>query len=174
MARLSTPICFAALAMLMGAMAQAATLDRIEGSVLVNHRGNGYVAVVSTQLQPGDSVVANPGGRGQIFYEDGCTVTAEEGKVILIQEQSPCVRQASAAGAHPYRLGVGDASAGGGHAHGRRTGPSLPSPLPRPLRGSSYCLKMMMTSPRALKASQFKISLVSKQPGLSEAVRNYC
>ena len=97
--RLSLTGCFVALAVLMGATAQAATLNGIEGTVLVN-RGSGWhvSATEATELEPGDSVVANPGGRGQIIYEDGCTVTVEEGNVVLVGEQSPCVEQASADG----------------------------------------------------------------------------
>ena len=55
--RLSLTVCFVALAVLMGTMVQAATLDGIKGAVLVNYRGGGYVAVDNrTQVQPGDSV----------------------------------------------------------------------------------------------------------------------
>ncbi len=94
--RLSLTVCFVALPVLMGTMVQAATLDRIEGMVFVNHRGDGYVAVDNrTQVRPGDSVVANPGGRGQIVYDDGCTVIVEEGRVVLVREYSPCDPQSS-------------------------------------------------------------------------------
>ena len=88
--RLSLPVGFVALAVFMGTMTQAATLDEIEGMVFVN-RGNGYEPVANgTQVQPGDSVVANPGGRGQIVYDDGCTDIVEEGRVVLVTERSRC------------------------------------------------------------------------------------
>ena len=102
--RLFMTMCFVALAMSMGATAQAATLDGIEGTVLVN-RGSGYLAVdYATQLQTGDSVVAKPGGRGQIIYEEGCTVTVRPGSVVSVGSQSTCKTTANFA---ETRMGVG-------------------------------------------------------------------
>jgi hypothetical protein len=88
--RLSVIACFVALAVFVAPMTQASTLDEIEGMVFVN-RGDGYVAAVNgVQVQPGDSVVANPGGRGQVVYDDGCIDIVEEGRVVLVREVSPC------------------------------------------------------------------------------------
>jgi len=108
--RLFMTMCFMALAMSMGATAQAATLDGIEGTVLVN-RGSGYVSVIyATQLQPGDSVVAKPGGRGQIIYEDGCVVTVSPGSVESVGSRSSCKTTATFA---ETRMGVGPACSAG-------------------------------------------------------------
>lgn len=88
--RLSVIACFVALAVFVAPMTQASTLDEIEGMVFVN-RGDGYVAAVNgVQVQPGDSVVANPGGRGQIIYENGCRDLVEEGRVVLVTENLRC------------------------------------------------------------------------------------
>ena len=102
--RLSMTICFVALVTFLGATAQAATL--VEGPVKVDN-GNGYVAVDSgTPVQPGDSVMVKPGGSGHIVYDDGCRVAVEEGYIVFVEPQSPCVGEASADGGLP--AGVGD------------------------------------------------------------------
>jgi len=96
-------ICFVALVTFLGATAQAAI---VEGPVKVDS-GSGYAAVDSgTPVQPGSSVMAQPGGSGQIVYDDGCTVPVEEGQIVLVEPQSPCVGAASAVGHVP--VGVAD------------------------------------------------------------------
>lgn len=93
--RFSTMICCAALTVVMGATVQAATLEIIQAPVRANF-GQGFVPVgTGTQLNPGDQAMAKPGGRGQIVYDDGCTDPVEEGKVVVVQDQSPCVGAAS-------------------------------------------------------------------------------
>lgn len=102
--RLSTTICFVALVTFLGATAQAAT--HVEGPVKVDS-GWGYEAVDSgTPVQPGSSVMAQPGASGQIVYDDGCSVAVGEGQIVLVEPQSPCVEAASADGGLP--TGVGD------------------------------------------------------------------
>ncbi len=102
--RRSMTICFVALVTFLGAAAQAAII--VEGPVKVDS-GWGYEAVDSgTPVQPGSSVMAQPGGSGQIVYDDGCTVPVEEGQIVLVEPQSPCVGEASADGGLP--TGVGD------------------------------------------------------------------
>ena len=97
-------ICFVALVTFLGATAQAAIV--VEGPVMVDN-GNGYVAVDSgTPVQPGSSVMAQPGGIGQIVYGDGCSVAVGEGQIVLVEQNSPCVGEASADGGLP--AGVGD------------------------------------------------------------------
>ena len=75
----------------MGATAtHAATLDAIQGGVFVNH-GDGYHAVGgTTELSPGDQVMANGGGSAQIVYPDGCKIPLGAGQVIAIGAKSPC------------------------------------------------------------------------------------
>ncbi len=84
----------------MGAGAQAATLY---GPLKANF-GSGYVAIDDgTPAQPGVSVMAKPGGSGQIVYDNWCTVEVVEGKVEVVQEEPPCAGHASASG-KPHRL----------------------------------------------------------------------
>ena len=102
--RLAMTICFVALVTFLGGTAQAAI--RVEGPVKVD-TGNGYVAVDSgTPVQPGDSVMVPPGASGHIVYDDGCRVAVEEGYIVFVEPQSPCVGEASADGGLP--AGVGD------------------------------------------------------------------
>jgi len=102
--RLSMTICFVALVTFLGATAQAAIV--VEGPVMV-HNGNGYVTVDSgTPVQPGSSVMAQPGATGQIVYDDGCRVAVGEGQIALVEPQSPCAEAANADGGLP--AGVGD------------------------------------------------------------------
>jgi hypothetical protein len=71
---------------------EAATLGAIQGKVLVN-RGGGYETVRgATNLDCGDTVMAQRGGSAQIVYHDGCVVPVEEGAVVAVGEASPCVR----------------------------------------------------------------------------------
>ncbi len=80
----------ALLVFLAGASAQAATLEGIQGTVLVDH-GSGYsVAHGPMQLNPGDSVIANPGGAAKVVYADGCSVPVQPGSVVAVAGQSPC------------------------------------------------------------------------------------
>lgn len=70
--------------------ALAATVNVTNGQVLVN-KGEGYRQVAgSTQANPGASVVANPGGSGQVVYSDQCIVEVLPGSVYNVAEQSPC------------------------------------------------------------------------------------
>ena len=70
--------------------AHAATLNAVQGGVFVNS-GNGYNAVGgTTELSPGDQVMANAGGSAQIVYPDGCKVALEPGSVVAIAPKSPC------------------------------------------------------------------------------------
>ena len=101
--RLSMTICFVALVTFLGATAQAATV--VEGPVMVDN-GNGYVAVDSgTPVQPGSSVIAQPGAGGQIVYDDGCSVVVEEGYIVFVEPQSPCVEAVNADDGLPTGVG---------------------------------------------------------------------
>jgi hypothetical protein len=84
----------AVLAVSASATARAATLDGIQGQVLVN-RGGGYKRVRGPMvLKAGDSVVANSAGSAIVSYDDGCNVAVKSGAVVTIAAgPSPCAVQ---------------------------------------------------------------------------------
>lgn len=103
--RRSQKLCAAMLVLLVGAGAQAATLDNVEPEVQVNRQGQGYVSVTyASDLQVGDTVFAEPGGRGEIIYDDGCRVVVEEGRVYAIEEPPPCAAGVASNGAWHHGL----------------------------------------------------------------------
>lgn len=68
--------------------ADAATLT---GVGLMADTGNGYHNVeLQMELVPGNSVIANPGGVGEIRYADGCIQKVNPGDVVVVKELSPC------------------------------------------------------------------------------------
>jgi hypothetical protein len=74
----------------LSAAARAATVTVAQGQVLVNS-GQGYRLVNgSAQLEPGATVVANPGAIAEVAYPGGCTVTVQPGSVYVIASQAPC------------------------------------------------------------------------------------
>jgi len=74
----------------LNAAAWAATVTVSQGQVLVNS-GQGYRLVDgSAQLEPGATVVANPGAIAEVVYPGGCTVTVQPGSVYVIASQAPC------------------------------------------------------------------------------------
>jgi hypothetical protein len=99
------------------AAAQAATLEAVQGQVLVN-RGSGYQFVVGTvDLAPGDMVLANAGATAQITYPDGCATRIEAGSVTTVGQRSPCAAQGGEVpsfGLAPGTLGIGAAAVGAG------------------------------------------------------------
>ena len=106
----------AALAWLSVAIAHAATLDAIQGEVMIN-RGGGYMFVSgSAELKPGDKIIANSGGNAQLTYPDGCGVPLQAGSVVTVGKQSPCVNQAGTGtpGLTPGTLAGGAVVLGGG------------------------------------------------------------
>jgi hypothetical protein len=75
---------------LMSSQALAATVNAISGQVLLN-RGEGYRMIAGpTEASPGTTVVANPGGNGQIVYPDGCIEEVVPGTVVTVAADSPC------------------------------------------------------------------------------------
>jgi hypothetical protein len=76
--------------MLASLAARAATLEGLQGVVLVDRGGGFSIVNGPTQLKPGDSVIANPGGTAQIVYADGCRVPVNPGDVVATLQQSPC------------------------------------------------------------------------------------
>ena len=98
---------------------QAATLDGIQGEVMVN-RGGGYRFVSgSVELKPGDMIIANSGGSAQLSYDGGCSVLLEAGAVVTVAEQPPCLTTQAAAtpttpGLSPGTLAIGAVVIGAG------------------------------------------------------------
>ncbi len=87
--------------LLTGTSAQAATLEGIQGTVLVD-KGSGYSnASGPMQLNPGDSVIANPGSAAKVVYGDGCTVPVQPGSVVAVAGQSPCSIETGAVDSPP-------------------------------------------------------------------------
>lgn len=98
---------------------QAATLEAVQGQVLVN-RGNGYQFVIgAAELEPGDMVIANAGASAHITYGDGCVVPIEAGSVTTVAQRSPCAAQSGDSpsfGLTPGTLGIGVAALGAGRS----------------------------------------------------------
>jgi hypothetical protein len=108
----------AAATMCIGSAAlQAATLEAVQGQVLVN-RGGGYKFEVGpADLKPGDMVIANAGASAHINYADGCVVPVEAGSVTTVAQRSPCAAQAGnspSLGGSASTLGIGVAAVGAG------------------------------------------------------------
>jgi hypothetical protein len=105
---------------------QAATLDGIQGQVLVN-RGSGYQFVVGpADLKPGDMIIANAGATARVTYEDGCAVRIEAGTVTTVGQRSPCAAQGGGQGPSfgltPATIGIGVAAVGAGIGLGAMLG----------------------------------------------------
>jgi hypothetical protein len=76
--------------MLLCSAASAATVDSLKGRVLLN-RGDGFqVLAAPTSANPGDTVMASPGGNAKIRYADGCVIDVHPGAVVSVGEKSPC------------------------------------------------------------------------------------
>jgi len=90
---------------------RAATLEFVQGKVMVNH-GSGYRFVSgSVNLKPGDMIIADSGGSAQLFYDGGCTVPIEPGAVVTVAELPPCLTTqattTSTLGLSPEALAIG-------------------------------------------------------------------
>jgi hypothetical protein len=93
--RLAVIVAVATVLPLTGSGAQAAMLQEIQGVVLID-RGGGFDTIDGpTQLNPGDSVIANPGGAAHVVYSDGCNVTVQPGAVVGVEKNSPCSKKGS-------------------------------------------------------------------------------
>jgi hypothetical protein len=112
--------------------ARAATVNAVQGQVLVN-AGQGYRLVDGTvTLGPGATVVANPGAVANVVYPGGCTVTVQPGSVYRVAGQAPCGTgettrtaglndnkggsQSSASGINPWLVGGAAVLGAGGAA----------------------------------------------------------
>ena len=70
--------------------ASAATLDAIQGQVLINH-GKGFQRVAAaTEAREGDLVMANPGGSAKLIYPGGCVTEIKPGSVVTVNDGSHC------------------------------------------------------------------------------------
>ena len=66
--------------------AAAATLETIQGQVLINH-GKGFQRVAAaTEVSEGDLVMANPGGSGKLVYPGGCVTEIKPGSVVKVTD----------------------------------------------------------------------------------------
>ena len=101
----SIPVALIA-AVVLHAAAHAATVRAVQGQVLVNS-GQGYAAswTARTQLDPGGTVVANPGAVAEVGAPGGCTVTVEPGSVLsgLVATSLPRGKCGAAADARANR-----------------------------------------------------------------------
>lgn len=69
---------------------EAATLTGIAGAIFVS-QGAGYMPVKKPmKVNPGDSILANPGAGAQVVFDDGCVVEVQPGKVFVVGHVSPC------------------------------------------------------------------------------------
>lgn len=100
--------CLAAVLVVAGTAADAATLTGVSGTVLVNQGGGYKPAVAPMTLKAGDSVLANPKSGAQIVYSDCSAVDVKPGEVVIVAEDVPCAGAADAAG-----LGAGGLGANG-------------------------------------------------------------
>jgi hypothetical protein len=74
------------------ASAIAATVIPTQGPLQVNS-GSGFHPVSGpVQLQPGGSVMAGPGGSGEILYSDGCRIPVRPGALSIVAPVSPCAQ----------------------------------------------------------------------------------
>lgn len=111
LARISVAV---ALALAPIGVAHAATVNALQGQVLVNS-GQGYRLVDgSTQLEPGGTVVANPGAVAQVVYGGSCTITVQPGSVYLVAANAPCQAGQSAQSAGSTPASTAAAQSGGG------------------------------------------------------------
>ena len=68
----------------------AATVDSLEGQILLN-RGDGFqVLTAPTTANPGDKVMASADGNAKLRYADGCVIDIRPGAVVSVGEKSPC------------------------------------------------------------------------------------
>jgi hypothetical protein len=68
----------------------AATVDGIDGVVMVNH-GKGFVSASGpVDVAAGAKVMAKPGGSALLVYSAGCVVPVRAGSVVSVSSAQPC------------------------------------------------------------------------------------
>ena len=82
-------------AILLGPLtANAATVSKQIGAVLVNS-GNGFISITSeTEVAPGNQIMVPPGGLATITYASNCAVRIGSG-VWWVQAAAPCANGAT-------------------------------------------------------------------------------
>ena len=104
--------------------AEAATVQNMQGSVLIN-RGTGFQAATgSAPVAVGDQVMVREGGSAQIVYDGGCAVKVEQERITAVKAEPPCGAfgggsgGALGAGATPYVISGAIIVGGGALAYG--------------------------------------------------------
>jgi hypothetical protein len=96
------PVAFC-VGVLLCSAASAATVDSIKGRVLLN-RGDGFKSLAApTTANPGNTVMAAPGGNAKLRYADGCVIDIRPGAIVSVGARSPCTA--------PYLAGLEEAPA---------------------------------------------------------------
>ena len=85
-------LCFvlSATFILMSLPAFAASVQSVNGKILIN-RGEGFQPVTEgAQANAGDRLMAEAGGSAKLVYPGGCQVRVAPGTVLRVGEQPPC------------------------------------------------------------------------------------
>ena len=70
--------------------ASAATLNAVQGQILINH-GNGFQHVANgAAAREGDLIMANPGSSAKLIYPGGCVTEIKPGTVVTVNDGSKC------------------------------------------------------------------------------------
>jgi hypothetical protein len=93
MVRVSSAVLALVVAASFGTASFAATVNVVQGQVLIRRSTGTQIVNGSTEAQPGEVVAVNPGGIAQIVYPDGCVVQVQPPAVVTITPQSPCQTQ---------------------------------------------------------------------------------
>lgn len=73
-----------------GAAYAAPTVETLGGTVRVN-QGKGFATLQgASAVKAGDTIMADPKGKGRLVYSDGCTVNVKPGALVTVAEVSPC------------------------------------------------------------------------------------
>jgi hypothetical protein len=88
--RLALVLTLACLLSFARAPAQAASLENIQGEVLVDRGGGFDIVPGPTSLDAGNTVIANPGSSALIVYDADCKVSVKPGDVVAVHESAPC------------------------------------------------------------------------------------
>lgn len=112
----------------------ASTVESLGGTVRIN-QGKGFAVLQGAgAVNPGDTIIADPKGKGRLVYGDGCTVNVKPGAIVTVSEVSPCsltaqatdpsqqndpsvglISVAGVAGAGAVAAGVAASGSGGGN-----------------------------------------------------------
>src|SRR6185503_17545144 len=77
-----------------GSSVSAATLQPINGKVLINH-GAGYQHVTQPSVEAvGDSIMVNAEGSATLVYDAQCSVAVKPGNVVTVSAEAPCQKGA--------------------------------------------------------------------------------